>query len=577
MMKFAKAVLAVSISVACVHAAAILPVPTTVPVGSGTHAIVTDPLLHRAFVSNRDSGTVSIIDLLDPGAVGDFETGTSPVALLSDAATSRVYVLDDTAPGTLTVMNGATGDVVGRVTLGDHPQSMAADFARGRVYVSNAGSSSLSVVDINANQVVATIPVGRIPQGIAVDAARGAIYVSNTLDATVSVIDRDTLSVTASADVGRGPGTPLVDARTGRLFVNAVDDRAVYVLDATTHAVVAVIPSGSAAAHGALSPEYRKLYLSIADDQTVVAVDLDGLEVTGTYRVGHGPQEALVDADAGTVYVPNLADSTVSVIDPQHDAVAGAFSMGSHPSQIAIATSPDRLLIVSAGLTSSDRSTFAAKAALVRDTAIAVEYATTAGEHYFHTADPTERRLLDDGILGTAWARTETYWRVWTVPAADRIAVCRFSAAEKMHALGSECEALKRTRGGDYEGVAYYVMAPRADGSCAPGTEALFRLVDRGAADGMATDRITPDPAERDAMLAKGWLADGIGAGPTFACTPSLRASSSEPLVAPDIGSPSAPPMTPVPIPLRPRPKDADAPSPDVHDRLLPILHVNAF
>jgi YVTN family beta-propeller protein len=583
MMKLAKTILALSISAACAHAAAILPVETTVPVGSGTHAVATDPLLHRAFVSNRDSGTVSFIDLIGNSAIGSFAAGTNPASLLSDAATSRVYVLNDASPGTLTVLNGATAEVIARVQLGDRPQSMAADFQRGQVYVSNAGASSVSIVDVGTNRVLATLPVGRIPQGIAVDAARGRIYVSNTADGTLTVIDRDTLAAIATIAVGHNPGVPAIDERTGRVFVNAVDDRAVFVVDPAALAVIGVVPSGSAAADGALSAVYRRLYLSVADDHTVVAIDLDALAVAGTFAVGRLPQKAVVDADAGAIYVANQADASVSVIDPQRNVVAAGFAAAAGASELAIAASPDRLLVVSDGDGSSDKSTFVPKLGLVADTAIAVEYAATFAEQYFHTADATERRLLDDGILGTAWQKTENYWRVWTVPASNRIPVCRFasysstSGASQIHAYGSECAALKATLGADYEMVAYYVAMPASDGSCPSGTEALFRLASRDTADGVQRYRLTPDPAARDAMVAKGWVAEGFGAARTFACTPSLRASFTELPAPPDIGLPPLPGRTPWPIAPRPRPKDADDPAVDggSHDRFLPVLHMN--
>jgi hypothetical protein len=365
--------------------------------------------------------------------------------------------------------------------------------------------------------------------------------------------------------------------------VNAVDDRALSVLDPDTHAIIAVVPTGSASANGVLSPVYRTLYLSISDEQTVAAVDLDSLTVASTFRVGRLPREAVVDADAGAIYVPDHADATISVIDPQRNVVAGAFDVGPGPLQAAILTSPAHLLVVGDARASSGKGSMAPKVGLVADTAIAVEYAATFSERYFHTADPIERRLLDDGILGTAWTRTEAYWRVWTGPASGRIPVCRFasysstSGASQVHAYGSECEALKATLGADYEMIAYYVSAPAEDGTCASGTEALFRLVERDGTDGMQRYRLTPDRFARDAMVAKGWMADGAGPSRTFACTPSLRASPTESFAPPDVETAPLPGRTPWPIAPRPRPKALEDASTDSgsHDRLLPVLHMN--
>lgn len=71
------------------------------------------------------------------------------------------------------------------------------------IYVTNFGSSSVSVIDGDTNTVTDTIPSG-FPYGVAV-APSGTIFITNFLSGSVSVIDGLTDAVTATVTVGSNP------------------------------------------------------------------------------------------------------------------------------------------------------------------------------------------------------------------------------------------------------------------------------------------------------------------------------------------------------------------------------------
>jgi hypothetical protein len=63
---------------------------------------------------------------------------------------------------------------------------------------------------------------------------------------------------------------------------------------------------------------------------------------------------------------------------------------------------------------------------------------------------------------------------------------------------------------------AFYVYLPDAAGLCAQGTIPLYRLWD---ARPDTNHRYTTDPAIREQMIARGWVAEGSGIG-VVACIP---------------------------------------------------------
>ena len=64
------------------------------------------------------------------------------------------------------------------------------------LYLANAGSDDVSVIDLNTNRGLAHIAVGSNPRGVTITPDGSQVFVNNVLDGTLSVIDTDALAVT---------------------------------------------------------------------------------------------------------------------------------------------------------------------------------------------------------------------------------------------------------------------------------------------------------------------------------------------------------------------------------------------
>ena len=145
-------------------------------------------------------------------------------------------------------------------------------------------------------------------------------------------------------------------------------------------------------------------------------------------------------------------------------------------------------------------------------------------DHYFVTALPNERQLLDAGVFA-GWQRTPIEFRVDDAPGPGLVPVCRFFSTafgpRSSHfytALASECATVKANPDWTYEGDAFYVRLPDANGACPVGTGPMYRLYNNGMG-GAPNHKFTPYPSDRGDMIAAGWIADGAGAGVAF-CVP---------------------------------------------------------
>jgi hypothetical protein len=151
-------------------------------------------------------------------------------------------------------------------------------------------------------------------------------------------------------------------------------------------------------------------------------------------------------------------------------------------------------------------------------TATAIEFHHGWFDHYFVTADGIEVSKLDEGIFA-GWKRTGREFKVYTTAGPGLSGVCRFFSISfsprSSHfdtALPGECADVRGNPDWQFEAEVFFVGLPALDGSCAAGTIPLYRLFNNGVG-GAPNHRLTTDLALREDMLAKGWIAEGLGIG----------------------------------------------------------------
>jgi YVTN family beta-propeller protein len=94
----------------------------------------------------------------------------------------------------------------------------------GELWVVNAASNDLSVLDLDARRLAAHVEVGHNPRGIVLSPDGGEAYVNNTLAGTVSVIDTAAYTVTRVVTVTQIPLPPML-LNGKRLFHTSDDPR----------------------------------------------------------------------------------------------------------------------------------------------------------------------------------------------------------------------------------------------------------------------------------------------------------------------------------------------------------------
>jgi YVTN family beta-propeller protein len=237
-------------------------------VGNKPFGVAITPDGTRAYVTNSNDNTVSVIDTTNMLVGSPITVGFTPQGVAITPDGKRAYVTNFSAlANTVSVIdtNPASptyNSVVATVAVGTEPFEVAITPDGTRAYVTNDGSNTVSVIDTNPasptyNTVVATVGVGTGPVGVAItpDGTRAYVVNDSVFSNSVSVIDTNPASptynkVVATVGVGTNPIGVAITPDGKSAYVANSADNTVSVIDTNpgdTHfnTVVAMVGAGT--------------------------------------------------------------------------------------------------------------------------------------------------------------------------------------------------------------------------------------------------------------------------------------------------------------------------------------------
>ena len=150
-----------------------------------------------------------------PTATAPRSSGT----IAFDAARNRVWAVNSDA-NTVTAINSTTNTVAFEVAVGINPQTLA-QAPDGRIWVTNFGSDSLSVLDPATGALVATVNLGRgsRPFGVVFNPLGTAAYVSLHGLGSVVRLNPGSRALEGTLTLGPAPRGLAITGDSSRLFV----------------------------------------------------------------------------------------------------------------------------------------------------------------------------------------------------------------------------------------------------------------------------------------------------------------------------------------------------------------------
>ena len=123
----------------------------------------------RAFITNENDATLSVIDTAKMDVVGTIPTGegTKPMGMALTKDGSKLYVSTGRGKSVL-LIEPATSKVVASFEVGQRPWGIALSPDEKLLYTANGPSNDVSIVDLNTRSVVKKVKVGDRPWGVVV-------------------------------------------------------------------------------------------------------------------------------------------------------------------------------------------------------------------------------------------------------------------------------------------------------------------------------------------------------------------------------------------------------------------------
>jgi YVTN family beta-propeller protein len=176
-------------------------VKATIPVGSYPYTVVFGADGKHAYVSNWADATVSAIDLAKVttaigaakktpvsvrNATTTIKVGNHPTAMVFSPDGSKLYVADANSDA-ISVVNTATNLVVGTISvspykgapLSSSPVSLAISANGSTLYAADAGEDAIAVIDTASGTLAGRIPTAWYPSGVVLSKDGSTLFVVN--------------------------------------------------------------------------------------------------------------------------------------------------------------------------------------------------------------------------------------------------------------------------------------------------------------------------------------------------------------------------------------------------------------
>ncbi|MBM7631222.1 hypothetical protein [Geomicrobium sediminis] len=282
-----------------------------------------------------------------PGNVPPVPTPTIPP---EPDICGKIYVADG-RDRSITVLDVATGEVIGTIPLSGNPFSAYVNQDKRQLYVIDSFEGLLEVIDVETDEVVQTIRVAfgaDIATNLVYDPVQEIIYVA--VSSGIRLLDANTFEQVGFINTDASANNPYDIARdpvTGYIYATNSFGDFVYVIDGST--IIGQIPVGQNPNQITIDPTTRRAYVSNHGSRDVSVIDLTTSQVIATITTGNvTPYRTAVDVATNTVYTA-LNNGTVAVIDGDTNTIIDYIDVGGFPRAIAI-NAIDRLAYVSNNL-----------------------------------------------------------------------------------------------------------------------------------------------------------------------------------------------------------------------------------
>ena len=348
--------------------------------GCRSHDFPQYPANYReyAYVTNGGSNTVTVLDVVNVRVDRELAVGQNPVALAASPTRNEMYVVNSGVAGgegSVSVINAENNTVAATIAVHRQPVSIEIDPAGDFAYVANAGSNTISVLDLKARREIAAIGAGEEPVAARISPDGKTLVVANRHGNSVSIFDLPSLaepaasprasSVRAVFEGCPGASDAVILPDSSKAFVACSAGHQIMAIalahsearpeshpaqpgSARPDRLEALLDVGQAPLHLALKPDGGELFVSNALSDSISGVVTSTDDVLGAYLMGDNPVRGLVSSDNSMLYVANFHSQYVTPYAIDDGKRLKSIHVGDGPSALAFSSSGLLLFAVDA-------------------------------------------------------------------------------------------------------------------------------------------------------------------------------------------------------------------------------------
>jgi YVTN family beta-propeller protein len=315
----------------------------------------------RAYVTNEDGESVSVLDTDKAEVVATVNVGKRPRGLKLSHDGKRLYVAvsglpkcppsvpdeecaklkrDLTADG-IAVIDTATLKLVELLKSGSDPEQFDLSRDGKRLFISNEDSGTLTVLNVSSGVIEKSVPVGQQPEGVRVTPDGRWIAVTSEEGNAVYIVDAKSLTVVKSVAVGKRPRDVAFTPDGKTAYISGEFDGSLYsttIPDAPSATQLLQLRKEARPMGVILDAPHKRLFVSTGRGGTIAVVSLEGApKLITEIPVGARPWGIALSPDGKRLYSANGSSNDVTIVDTTTLQPLAKVTVGKSPWGVALA------------------------------------------------------------------------------------------------------------------------------------------------------------------------------------------------------------------------------------------------
>jgi len=319
------------------------------------------PAADRAYVSNEDGETVTVLNAREGSVEATVQVGKRPRGLKLSRDGSVLYVAvsglpkcppsvpdaecaklkrDLQADG-IAMIDTATLKLRGVLKSGSDPEQFDVSRDGKRLFIANEDSARVTVLDTNGGATLGTIPVGHEPEGVRLSPNGKWVLVTSETDSTVSIINSSSLEVLKTVHVGLRPRDLAFTPDSKMAYVSGEGDASlsrVPIPSAEPVTRVLQLSQTSRPMGVVFDPARKRVYVSTGRGGAVAVVQEEGSggKLLKEIPVGARPWGIALSRDGRQLYTANGPSDDVTIVDTSSLSVVKKVPVGKGPWSVVV-------------------------------------------------------------------------------------------------------------------------------------------------------------------------------------------------------------------------------------------------